>query len=126
MNQRPNSHEGKNTDLKLRTRNYALRIVKLFGALPKSVEAQTLGRQLLKSGTSPGAQYREAIRAKSGRDFISKMEGALQELEETTYWLELLSHSNIVKPDRLGDLESETDELIAIFTSMVKKVKAKG
>jgi four helix bundle protein len=78
-------------DLRVRTKNFALRIIRLYGSLPKSTEAQVLGKQVLRSGTSVGAQYREGQRAKSDADFISKAEGALQELDETGYWLELLT-----------------------------------
>ena len=83
-------------DLETRTPDFALRIIKLFSALPKTTEAQVLGKQLLRSGTSVGAHYREAKRAKSNLDFISKIEGALQELDETCYWLELIEKSGIV------------------------------
>ena len=111
------------TDLKNRTKTYALRIIKLFQALPKSGEAQVLGKQILRSGTSVGAQYREACRAKSQADFINKMEGSLQELDETGYWLELLVESNIVPAERLTDLQKENDELTAIFVASVKTAK---
>ena len=77
---------------------FALRIIKLYAALPKTTEAQVLGKQILRSGTSVGAHYREACRAKSDADFISKIEGALQELDETLYWLELLGAAKIVSP----------------------------
>jgi len=73
----------KERDLGARTKAFALRIIRLYGSLPKTVEAQVIGRQVLKSGTSPGAHYREARRARSTAEFISKMEGGLQELEET-------------------------------------------
>ena len=111
------------TDLKNRTKAYALRIIKLYQALPKNSEAQVLGKQILRSGTSVGAQYREACRAKSQADFISKMEGSLQELDETGYWLELLVESNIVSAERLTDLQKENDELTAIFVASVKTAK---
>ncbi len=75
----------KNDDLRERTKAFALRVIKLYGALPQRVEAQTLGKQILRSGTSVGAHYREAQRAKSDADFISKIDGALQELDETAY-----------------------------------------
>jgi four helix bundle protein len=75
------------SDLKLRTKEYALGIIRLFSELPKRTEVQILGRQLFRSGTSVGAQYREATRGKSTADFISKIEGSLQELEESEYWL---------------------------------------
>ncbi len=78
-----------NDDLMLRTKEFALRIIRLYSKLPKSTVAQILGKQVLRSATSAGAQYREANRAKSHADFISKIEGCLQELDETKYWLEL-------------------------------------
>jgi|SRR5882724_13296731 len=112
-------------DLRKRTREFALRIIKLYAALPKTTEAQVLGKQLLRSGTSVGAHYREACRAKSNADFISKIEGALQELDETLYWLELLADAKIVKAERLEPLGSETNELIAMFVSMAKGLKPK-
>ncbi len=108
-----------------RTKDFALRIIKLYAALPKTTEAQVIGKQLLRSGTSVGAHYREARRAKSDADFVSKMEGGLQELDETGYWLEILGDADIVNPQRLKPLLDEVEELIAIFVTMVKKVKGK-
>ncbi len=80
-------------DLKPRLKSFSLRIIKLHGALPGSVEAQVIGKQLLRSGTSVGAHYYEAQRARSFPDFISKIEGGLRELEESVYWLELLAEA---------------------------------
>ena len=113
----------KEPDLKIRTKQFALRIIRLFAALPKRAEARVLGRQLLRSGTSVGAQYREAQRAKSNADFISKTEGALQELDETLYWLELLAESEIMPAGLLADLRREADELVAILVTVVKNPK---
>jgi four helix bundle protein len=112
--------------LRQRTKAYALRIIRLYTSLPKTTVAQVLGRQILRSGTSVGAHYREAQRAKSDADLISKMEGALQELEESGYWLELLQDAGIIPAHRLDSLHHETGELIAILVSMVKKVKDKA
>jgi four helix bundle protein len=112
-------------DLKTRTRNFALRIIRLYGALPKQMEAWVIGKQLLRSGTSVGAHYREGIRSRSNAEFISKLEGALQELEETAYWLELLGEAELVPGTRLTDLRQETDELTAILIACVKSTKAK-
>ncbi len=112
-------------ELRERTKKFALRIIRLYVSLPKTTEAQVIGKQVLRSGTSVGAHYREAHRAKSDADFINKMEGGLQELDETAYWLELLEEANIVVSKLLKPLRQETDELIAIFTTIVKKVKAK-
>ena len=113
-------------DLKARTKGYALRIVRLYVALPKKTEAQVLGKQLLRSGTSVGAHYREAQRAKSDADFINKVEGALQELEESGYWLELLAETAIVPAARLAPLQKETNELIAILVTVVRRTKDRG
>lgn len=110
-------------DLRPRTKNFALRIIRLYSALPKETVAQVLGKQLLRSGTSVGAHYREAFRGKSRADFISKMEGALQELDETQYWLELLVEAGSASQKHLQALLDETDELIAIFVTIVKRTK---
>ena len=112
-------------DLKIRTKQFALRIIRLYTSLPKTTEAQVIGKQVLRSGTSVGAQYREAQRAKSDADFINKVEGSLQELDETGYWLELLKDSGIFLAEKLDPLLKETDELTAILVTIVKKVKNK-
>jgi four helix bundle protein len=112
-------------DLKVRTKQYALRIVRLYVALPKRTEAQVLGKQLLRSGTSVGAHYREACRAKSDADFINKIEGALQELEESAYWLELIAEANLFPTSRIASLMKETNELIAMFVTMVRNTKTR-
>ena len=115
-----------NSDLKLRTKEYALGVIRLFSQLPKRTEAQILGRQLFRSGTSVGAQYREATRGKSTADFISKIEGSLQELEESEYWLELLAESGLYPQEKLLALKKETGELKGIFVSIVRNTKAKS
>ena len=115
----------KDLDLKTRTTTFALRIIKLFSSLPRTPEAQVIGKQVLRSGTSVGAQYREACRARSNAEFISKMESSLQELDETSYWLELLVEGEMVKPAKLRELQNETNELTAIFVSSVKTAKSR-
>ncbi len=110
-------------DLKFGTKRFALRIVKLYVALPKTTEAQILGKQLLRSGTSVGAHYREETRARSTAEFVSKLGGAQQELEETAYWLELLGDSEIVKATKLEELLNEPDELGKILTTCIKNAK---
>ncbi|RPJ27995.1 MAG: four helix bundle protein [Chloroflexi bacterium] len=114
-----------NQDLKVRTKQFALQMIRLYTSLPKTTEAQVIGKQVLRSGTSVGAQYREAQRAKSDADFINKVEGSLQELDETGYWLELLKDSGIFSTERLNPLLKETDELTSILVTIVKKVKSK-
>jgi len=113
-------------DLKDRTSDFALRVIRMYTRLPKTTEAQVIGKQVLRSGTSIGAQYREGHRAKSNADLISKFEGVLQELEETDYWLNLLVLAEIVPADKMASLIQETNELIAIFVSIVTKIKARA
>ncbi len=110
-------------DLKLRTKQFALRVIRLYVALPKTTEAQILGKQVLRSGTSVGAHYREATRGRSTAEFISKIEGGLQELDETAYWMELLVESDIVPPSRLAPLQEEANELTAILVTVAKNAK---
>ena len=119
------SSEEKKQEMKKRLKEYALRIIRLYEALPKTGAVHVITHQLLRSGTSPGAQYREACRAKSDADFISKMEGALQELDESDYWLELLIDGGYETENKLKPLRDETNELIAIFVSIVTKTKAR-
>lgn len=115
----------KEEDLRLRTKAFALRILKLYAALPRETSAQVLGKQLLRSGTSIGANYREAYRARSRAEFIAKAGICLGEAEETAYWLELLSEAELVKPSLLVDLLDENDQLIAIFVTILNKAKQK-
>lgn len=110
-------------DLRQRTTAYALCIVQLYSSLPKSTVAHVLGTQLLRSGTSVGAHYREAMHGKSKADFVSKLEGALQELEETDYWLDLLLKSETIPRERTAGLIRETNELIAIFIASIKTAR---
>jgi four helix bundle protein len=95
----------------------------MYSALPKTVEAQIIGKPVLRSGTSIGAHYREAHRGCSNAEFISKLEVALQELDETNYWFRLLIRAEILPENRLSELMKEADELISIFVSSVKNVK---
>ena len=112
-------------DLRLRTKQFALRVIRVFGALPDSTSAQVIGKQMLRSGSSVGAHYREGSRARSNAEFISKLETALQELDETAYWLELLVESETVPAERLKDLQNEAEQLIAILVTCVKNAKAR-
>jgi four helix bundle protein len=117
MNERP--------DILKRTKAFALRIIRLYSALPKTAEARVVGNQVLRSGTSVGAHVREGKRSRSNAEMISKTEVALQELEETKYWLELLAEAGIVKAELLTGLTSEADELTAILVASVKTMKAR-
>jgi four helix bundle protein len=110
-------------DLRDRTKAFALQIIRMFAAIPKATEAQVLGKQLLRSGTSIGANYREAYRRRSKAEFISKCGDSLRELEETAYWLELLIDAKVVPTEKLSALQQECDELIAIFVTILKRSK---
>ncbi len=92
----------KECDLRARTKAFALRVIRVYVALPPTPVAQILGKQLVRSGTSVGAHYREATRARSPAEFISKIEAGLQELEETVYWLELIVDGEILPAPRLA------------------------
>jgi len=111
------ARRAENRDLCERTKAFALRIIRVYSSLPSTGAVQVLGRQVLRSGTSVGAHYREACRARSTAEFISKIKGGLQELEETSYWLELLVEGDIVPEQRLADLRHEAEELTAILAS---------
>jgi four helix bundle protein len=114
-------------DLKLRTKEFAVRVIRMYSKLPKTdAVAQVLGKQVLRSGTSVGANYREATRGRSKAEFISKIGDSLKEIEETEYWLELLVDSGCLPTARMADLLDETRQLIAIFTTIDKKAKAEG
>jgi four helix bundle protein len=110
-------------DLIDRTKRFALRVIRLFVSLPKTGEAQVLGKQLLRSGTSVGANYREAHRARSRAEFAAKCGDSLREIEESAYWLELLEESGTLPATKLKDLRTETNELTAIFVTIVRKSK---
>ena len=113
----------KEEDLRDRTKEFALRIIRMFSALPKTVESQVLGKQVLRSGTSVGANYREAHRGRSKPEFTAKCGDCLREIEETAYWLELLVAAKIVPAAKLEPLQRECSELIAIFVTIVKRSK---
>ena len=111
-------------DLRTRTKEFARRIIRLYVALPKNdTVAQVLGKQALRSGTSVGANYREAGRVRSKLEFVSKIGDCLKEADETSYWLELLQDENFVPAGRLEPLLNETNELIAILTTIAKRAK---
>src|ERR1700694_4893687 len=108
-------------DLKDRTREFALRVIRLCAALPANRTSDVIARQLLKSGTSPGAHFREALRARSKAEYVAKMNGGLMELEETLYWLEIVEEAEFASSVKLDAIKTETNELIAIFVSVIKK-----
>ena len=113
-------------DLRWRTKQFALRVIFVSSSLPDDPESVVMRKQVIRCGTSVGAQYREVCRARSTAEFISKMHGALQELDETTYWFELLVESGRLPADRLADLMREGEELISIFVASIKTAGGEG
>jgi four helix bundle protein len=111
-------------EMKNRMKVYANRVVKLCSALPENWIARTLGKQLLRSGTSVGANYRAVCRAKSNPDFINKLRIVEEECDESLFWMELLVDNNRVKAGRLDELMKEADELLAIVVSSAKTARS--
>lgn len=111
--------------LRERTKQFAMRVVRLYTSLPESTLAQTLGKQVLRSGTSVAANFREASRARSSAEFISKLGIVEQELDETALWLELLEESGVFPKEKLVSLRGEADELIRIVVVSLRRSKSK-
>ena len=110
-------------ELKERTKRFALRVIKLVEALPNGRLCDTIGRQILRAGTSVGANYRAACRARSNADFVSKMGIVEEELDECLYWMELLADTETIEVSRLKNLEKEANELLSIAVSSIKTAR---
>ncbi|MGD0694221.1 MAG: four helix bundle protein [Terriglobia bacterium] len=110
-------------EMRDRTKSFALRVIKLVDAMPRTLAGQVTGRQLLRSATSVGANYRAACRAQSRAEFAAKLSIVVEEADESLYWLELLNESGLVKPRRLVDLLREASELLAIAIASRKTAK---
>jgi four helix bundle protein len=113
-------------DLRVRTKAFAVRIVRLYKSLPFSADGQVLGKQLLRSGTSVAANYRAACRARSRAEWIAKIGVVVEEAGESAFWLEMLSDCGIVAPDQLKELTTEANELTALFTASRRTAKQAG
>jgi four helix bundle protein len=111
-------------ELKERTKRFALRIIRLVSALPAGRFSDTIARQILRSGTSVGANYRACLRARSSAEFISKLGIVEEELDECLYWLELLADTKTIDRERLRSLENEANELISIIVSSIKTARS--
>lgn len=109
--------------LKLRTKQFALRIIKLVRALPNNTESWAIGKQLIRSGTSVGANYRAACRARSKADFISKLGIVEEEVDESAFWLEIIIESGIIDKKLVESLYSEADEITAMIVTSIKSAK---
>ncbi len=114
----------KTREMKERTKQFALRILHLTEALPKGRVGDVLGRQLLRSGTSVGANYRAACRGRSSAEFIAKLGIVEEELDECMYWLELIIDESLISQDRLSPLMAEADELLAITVASIKTARS--
>ena len=110
-------------DLRKRTKSFALRVIALVDRLPRGKSSDVIGRQLLRSGTSVGANYRAACRAKSRADFISKIGTVEEETDESMFWMELLIESGSVQEQLLKDLMHESQEILAIIVSSIRTVR---
>src|SRR6266496_3176 len=111
------------TEFKLRTKSYGLRIIRLYEASPKRGAAPVLGKQLLRSGTSVGANYRAACRARSSADFISKMGIVEEEADESSFWVELLVDAGRLRTEKAGHVLKESSELVAISVSSINTAR---
>ena len=111
-------------EMKKRTKQFGLRVIKLVESLPNGQTARTIGNQLLRSGMSVGANYRAACRGRSKADFIAKAGISLEEADECSYWMEMLQEAGIVPVEKMKDLMKEADELVAILTASIKTAKA--
>jgi four helix bundle protein len=116
---------GRNYELRDRTKEFALRVIHLFASLPKSEEPRVIGKQLLRSGTSVAANYREACRARSDSELISKLGVVEQELDESELWMELLAESGIIQADKLANLRAECEELLSMTVASIKTLKSR-
>ena len=110
-------------ELRRRTKTFALRVLRLVRALPRDLAAKAIGNQLVRSGTSVGANYRSSLRARSRAEWLSKLTICLEEADESVYWLELIAEDEILPPDRVEPLHKEAEELTAIFAAAVKTTK---
>src|SRR5512139_2881466 len=111
-------------DLKKRTKEFGLRVIRLVNALPSGKTTNMIANQLLRSATSVGANYRAACRGRSKADFISKVGIAIEEADESLYWMEMLVEAELVSEARLVDMMKEANELVAILTASVKTARA--
>jgi four helix bundle protein len=110
-------------EFKQRTKQLGLRVIKVVEALPRSMATEVIGKQLLRSATSIGANYRAACRAKSIPDIINKLKMVEEESDETLYWLEMLVEAGLIPQPRLADLMSETNEILAMTVASLKTLR---
>ncbi|MCR4994073.1 MAG: four helix bundle protein [Bacteroidales bacterium] len=112
-------------DLRLRIKDFAIRIIKMVDQMPRTISSDAIARQIVRSGTSPSANYRAALLAKSDKDFLNKLKMVEEELDETLNWLEIIMETEIVKPERLQALHTECHELLKIIVSSIVTMRNK-
>ena len=112
-------------ELRIRLRKFSVRIIKLSDNLPNTISGRAISNQIIRSGTSPGANYRAACLGKSDKDFINKLKIVEEELDETLYWLELIEETELIKKNLISDLKNENQELLKIIVSSINTMKKK-
>jgi four helix bundle protein len=117
------SRETRSRELKDRTKQFAIRVIRLVSSLPKSMTADVIGKQLFRSATSVGANYRSACRAKSPADFVAKMAIVEEEADECGYWMEIIVETKLMKPELVADLLREANEIVAIVVASIRTTK---
>jgi len=113
-------------ELKKRTKQFALRIIKLVNALPKNIEGQSIGKQLIRSGTSVGANYRSACRGRSKAEFVAKLGIVEEEADESAFWMELIIEGGLLEKELVEPLLKEADELVAIMVASRKSARSES
>ncbi len=111
--------------LKQRLKRFAIRIIKMVDSMPNTISGQAIARQIIRSGTSPSANYRAACVGKSDKDFINKLKMVEEELDETVHWLELIMESGLLPKSRLESLHEECVELVKIIVASIKTMRGK-
>ena len=116
----------KGENIKERTKDFAIRVLNMASSIPKDFASQNISRQIVRSATSAGANYRAACRSKSRKDFVNKLKIVEEELDETNYWLELIEESNFFPKERISPLIGENNELLSIIVKSIQTAKEKG
>ncbi len=110
-------------ELQIRLKDFAIRIIKMVDSMPRTISADALARQIVRSGTSPSANYRAALLGKSDKDFLNKLKMVEEELDETLHWIEIIMETKIIPPQRLQSLHEECYELLKIIVSTIVTTK---
>ena len=113
------------SELRLRLKDFAVRIIKMVDSMPRTISSDAIARQIIRSGTSPSANYRAALLGKSDKDFLNKLKMVEEELDETLHWLEIIMETEMIKPERLNDLHTECHELLKIIVSTIISMRRK-